>query len=261
MQRSLRVFLSPVPFGGRRRPQLVFEPSRLAFPGLDSMVPSALRRDVETCLAPAVRDHQLLNLFHLPATSAASFLRLLTEGEGNWTSSQKFPHIDYAASFAATMGLNDFRGTSVGFYAANELGGTMQLRSLPDMAKYKLLSLAQYASGRGPLESHAQLVFQREVLQNRVIFYPAWVLHKAHIPKTAAQQLSSNPLHGRLTLNLFYTADAGTDMRVVKLSCCCWSVFSGKLSLRFLPIPRTTIQSGWAKLPPTSPRMQSCERT
>ena len=175
---------------------------------MDASVPSSLRRDVESCLAPAVRDH--LDLFRLPASSAASFLRLLTDEEGTWTPSQQFPHIDYAASFAATMGLNDFNGTSVGFYAAKELSGNIQLQNLSDVARYKLVSLARFRSdGMMSLTEHAQLLFERPVLRNRIIFYPAWVLHKAQIPEMVARRLSADPAFGRLTLNLFYTTAPG----------------------------------------------------
>eukprot|EP00440_Ansanella_granifera_P023759 gb/GFBE01025804.1/.p1 GENE.gb/GFBE01025804.1/~~gb/GFBE01025804.1/.p1 ORF type:complete len:258 (+),score=30.70 gb/GFBE01025804.1/:1-774(+) len=191
-----------------------FQPSGLAFPGLDAPVPSALRRDVERCLAPVVKAELGMDLYQLPASSAASFLRVLTTPSSEWTSSQLFPHIDYAASVAATVGLNDFSGTSVGFYAARAVEARPLLHNLRDVAKYKLHGIADFAAeqqGRkhedGSLSKHFDLLLEREVRTNRALAYPAWLLHRAQVPKEAASRLTADPERGRLTLNLFYTSD------------------------------------------------------
>merc|ERR1712107_424264 len=133
----------------------------------------------------------------------------------NWTSTQLFPHIDYAASVAATVGLGDFNGTAVGFYAAR--GGLCSrtvLRDLGDVAEYKLRSLPRFAmdplatgSDSAAATAHFELLLQRELRANRALAYPAWLLHRAVVPEEVAQRLSPDPEHGRLTLNLFYTTE------------------------------------------------------
>eukprot|EP00413_Alexandrium_margalefii_P000504 CAMPEP_0204515596 /NCGR_PEP_ID=MMETSP0661-20131031/2706_1 /ASSEMBLY_ACC=CAM_ASM_000606 /TAXON_ID=109239 /ORGANISM="Alexandrium margalefi, Strain AMGDE01CS-322" /LENGTH=343 /DNA_ID=CAMNT_0051520923 /DNA_START=27 /DNA_END=1056 /DNA_ORIENTATION=- len=198
-----------------------FQPSGLAFPGLDAPAPNALRRAVERCLAPIARAELGLDLFRIPSSSAASFLRVLTKPATNWSSTQLFPHIDYAASVAATVGIGEFTGTSVGFYAARAVGQKTVLKDLSDIALYKLQGVASFAAdlasgggggggGTGDASAatrHFELLLRRSVLANRALAYPAWLLHRAIVPADAAERLCPDPERGRLTINLFYTTD------------------------------------------------------
>eukprot|EP00747_Dinoflagellata_sp_TGD_P126139 gnl/TRDRNA2_/TRDRNA2_174247_c0_seq1.p2 gnl/TRDRNA2_/TRDRNA2_174247_c0~~gnl/TRDRNA2_/TRDRNA2_174247_c0_seq1.p2 ORF type:complete len:201 (+),score=39.10 gnl/TRDRNA2_/TRDRNA2_174247_c0_seq1:217-819(+) len=161
-----------------------------------------------------------VDLFRLPASSASSFLRLLTTPAANWTSMQLFPHIDYAASFAATVGVGSFNGTGVGFYSARGLQKRTVLKNLSDIAVYKLQSIPKFAtdinartalSGRdgdfSAASKHFELLLRRDLRMNRALFYPAWLLHRAVVPSEAGKRLTADPAGGRLTVNLFFTQD------------------------------------------------------
>mmetsp|Transcript_95404 Transcript_95404/g.307508 ORF Transcript_95404/g.307508 Transcript_95404/m.307508 type:complete len:332 (+) Transcript_95404:87-1082(+) len=213
-----------------RGSRLKFQPSGLAFPGLDASVPSVLRREVERCLAPIMSAALSVDIFQLPSNSAAAFLRLLTKPPEEWTATQLFPHIDYGASVAATVGLGEFEGTSVGFYAGRLLGSdTPVLRDMRDIAVYKLLAIPQFDEHRrseanaqnilalpaggcatdpsAVASRHFELLLLREVRANRALAYPAWLLHKAVVPPEAGARLNDDPQSGRLSLNLFYASE------------------------------------------------------
>ena len=76
---------------------------------------------------------------------ASAFLRLLTRPSEDWAGYQLFPHADYAATFALTLGLGEgMNGTAVGFYRDRGAPGAV-LRGVHDFARYKLVSVAGFS--------------------------------------------------------------------------------------------------------------------
>jgi len=189
-----------------------FEPSSTraegtGYPGLRAPAPAAYTQALTELLDPLIKANFQVPE-HLDVKVGLSAFSLTTTAPEDLGPLQRTPHFDASTPYytAALLWLCDESHGGTGFYRHNATGWQ---RITADNRERYLDVHHHEVNRRRPLpryfdRSDGQFTFlgMMPARFNRLVVYPGGLLHSACIDP--ARSLSSDPRHGRLTVNTFY---------------------------------------------------------
>ena len=179
------------------------------YPGVRAEVPARLAETMRRRIAPLLADH--FGLDPAPAVSEA-YYSLVTTAPAELAPIQRLPHFDGVEprriavllflGHGAQGGTAFYRQRETGFESVDAARLDRFKEVLADGVRRHGMPEPAYIAGDTPL--YEQVAVQPGAF-NRALIYPGNTLHCAYLPPGVA--LSTDPLHGRLTLNLFLFDD------------------------------------------------------
>ena len=173
--------------------------------GVRAEVPARLAETMRRRIAPLLADH--FGLDPAPAVSEA-YYSLVTTAPAELAPIQRLPHFDGVEprriavllflGHGAQGGTAFYRQRETGFESVDAARLDRFKEVLADGVRQHGMPEPAYIAGETPL--YEQVAVQPSAF-NRALIYPGNTLHCAYLPPEVA--LSTDPLHGRLTLNLF----------------------------------------------------------